>query len=238
MIDQQYIDDVAEQIALQTAVLQQEIVRDLLKLSKDVRFTTIDEFLFAIEQLDIQQIVLSKSKNIMLGYQSAHTQILTDMNMYADMTEETLRALTNFSTSQLSDHLGSMSGIFKKEIVKGAISGSMEKEILQAIQQQAGLSNAQMQTLVRTGLNDYSASVGKVMIDELPANEKLRYIGAIDDRTRDLCLDIWKTGVMTRSQIVRKYGESVLVNRGGYNCRHQWMPVRASNPNKDVRTDA
>ena len=88
MIDQQYIDEVATQIALQTEVLQQEIVRDLLTLSKDVRFKTIDEFLFAVEQLDIQEIVLAKSKNIMLGYQSAHTQILKDMEIFGDITEE------------------------------------------------------------------------------------------------------------------------------------------------------
>ena len=234
MIDQKYIDEVAQQIALQTEVLQQEIVRDLLKLSKDIRFKTIDEFLFAMEQLDIQQIVLAKSKNILVGYQIAHSQILTDMELFADITEETLGALTNFSTSQLYDHLGSMSGIFKKEIVKGAISGATDTTILQAIQQQAGLSNFQMQTLVRTGLNDYSASVGKVMIDQLSANERIRYVGPVDNRTRPLCLKYYEMGSIPRNRI----SGVELQYRGGYNCRHQWMPVKASNKNKDVRTDA
>ena len=45
MADQRYIDNIAETIASQTDALQQEMVRDLLKLSKDTRFKSIDEFL-------------------------------------------------------------------------------------------------------------------------------------------------------------------------------------------------
>ena len=235
MIDQRYIDDVAKQIALMTDTLQQEMVRDLLKLSKSDRFKTIDEFLLAMDQLDIEQLVMLKSQNILQGYNLAHTQILTDMTRYAEITEETLRALTNFSTSSFADHLGSMGGVFKRALIKGAISGVGEQGIFQAIQQQAGLSNKQMQTLVTTGLNDYTRSVGKVMMDSAPENKRHRYVGAIDDRTRDICLEMWSAGAMTQSEIVSRFGASVLVSGGGYNCRHVWTPIDVEDKSKDFR---
>lgn len=238
MAEQNKIDNIAAQIARQTDILQQELVRDLLKLSKADRFQSIDQFLFALDQLDIQELVRIKSKNILQGYTQAHTMILRDMEVVADVTEETLRSLTNFSTSTFSDHLGQMGNIIKKEIVKGAIAGSTEKGIFDAIQQQAGLSNAQMETLVTTGLNDYSRSVSKVMIDQLPDNQEYRYVGAIDDRTRELCLRMWESGNLTKKQIESRFGAEVFISGGGYNCRHQWIPVEAESKSKDFRTDA
>ena len=243
MADQNYIDNVADTIANQVGVLQQEMVRDLLKLSKDRRFKSIDEFLLAIDQLDIEQIVRLKAQNIVNGYTAAHTQILADMTLFGEITEDTLRALTNFSTSSFADSLGKMSGVIKTEIVKGALGEATEQGILQAIQQQAGLSNAQMRTLVTTGLNDYSASVGKIMIDESPDNQKFRYVGAIDDKTRPFCLRVWEAGAMTKKEIKESFPTNdqngdTFINRGGYNCRHQWLPVEASDESKDVRKDA
>ena len=150
----------------------------------------------------------------MQGYTSAHTMVLKDMDIIANITEETLRSLTNFSTSTFSEHLGQMGNIIKKEIVKGAIAGSTEKGIFDAIQQQAGLSGKQMETLVTTGLNDYSRSVSKVMIDQLSDKQQYRYVGAIDDRTRDVCLDMWGSGNLTKEQIESRFGASVFISGG------------------------
>ena len=237
MIDQRQIDNIAETIARQTEALQKEMVRDLYKLSKDTRFKSIDEFLLAIDQLDLDRIVRLKAQNIMQGYTLAHTQILTDMTLFSEITEQTLRALTNFSTSSFADHLGSMGGVFKRELIKGAISGTTETGIFQAIQQQAGLSNRQMRTMVTTGLNDYTRSVGKIMMDSAAKNKRFRYVGAIDNRTRDLCLNIWGAGEMTQSQIINQFGQSVLVEGGGYNCRHVFVPIDVEDKSKDFRRE-
>tara|TARA_R110002020_G_scaffold223840_6_gene433065 strand:- start:2263 stop:2982 length:720 start_codon:yes stop_codon:yes gene_type:complete len=234
--DQNYIDNVAETIAIQVQSLQQEMVRDLLKLSKDKRFKSIDEFLLAIDQLDLEQVVRFKAQNILSGYNAAHTQILSDMTLFADVTEDTLRALTNFSTSSFTDSLGSMAGVFKRELIKGALGGVSEQGIFQAIQQQAGLSNRQMRTLVTTGLTDYSRSVGKIMMDNSPPTTRFRYIGAIDDKTRDLCLELWAAGEMTKQQIIDFKGADVLIRGGGFNCRHEWVEIAIEDKSKDFRS--
>ena len=234
-LNENYIDGIAGTIALQVETLQKEMVRDLLKLSKSTRFKSIDEFLMAMEQLDLEQIVLFKSNKILRGYEAAHAQILTDMTLYADITEETLQTLTNFSTSSFTDSLGDMGGVFKRELVKGALGGVSEQGIFQAIQQQAGLSNRQMRTLVTTGLTDYSRSVGKIMMDNSPPTTRFRYIGAIDDRTRDLCLQIWAAGEMTKTQIINQFGADVLIRGGGFNCRHEWVEIAVEDKSKDFR---
>ena len=235
MANQNYIDNVAETIADQVGVLQEEMVRDLLKLSKDKRFKSIDEFLMAMDQLDLDQIVRIKSERILSNYTAAHTQILSDMTLFADVTEDTLQALTSFSTSSFTDSLGSMGGVFKRELIKGALGGVSEQGIFQAIQQQAGLSNRQMRTLVTTGLTDYSRSVGKIMMDNSPPTTRFRYIGAIDDRTRDLCLELWAAGEMTQAEIEKNHGADVLIRGGGFNCRHEWVEIAVEDKSKDFR---
>lgn len=235
MANQQNIDNIAKLIATKVDLLQAELVRDLLKLSKDKRFQSIDDFLFALEQLNIEEIVLRKAENIITAYASAHTQVLADGKLIGEITENTLRVLTEFSKSSFTDSLGNLGKVLRKEIVKGAIAGSRDTAILKAIQAQAGLSRAGMETLVTTGLNDYSRSVTKVQMDTLPKGQKYRYVGAIDNKTRPICLQMWEAGTLTQEQIKSRFGADKLVEGGGFNCRHQWLPSEAEDPSKDFR---
>lgn len=234
MANQKTIDNISTLIATKVEQMQVELVRDMRKLSKD--FKSIDDFLFAIERLDIEELVRIKAENITNAYISAHSQMLADSKLFGEITENTLQTLTNFSTSTFADSLGTLAKTLKKEIIKGAISGASEKGILQAIQAQAGLSPSGMQTLITTGLNDYSRSVGKVMMDTLPAKDKYIYVGAIDDKTRDICLEMWEAGELTQAQIEGKGWANTLVEGGGFNCRHQWLPVEAETTSKDLRS--
>ena len=235
MAKQENIENIAAFIATKVEQLQVELVRDLMKLAKDKRFQSSEDFLFALERLDIDEIVRIKSENIKNAYLSAHTQVLADTKMIGDITENTLRSLTSFSQSSFTDSLGNLGKILRKEIVKGAIGGSSDKVILEAIQAQAGLSTPQMKTLITTGLNDYSRSVSKVMMESLPKGQKYRYVGAIDGKTRPLCLEMWEAGILTEAQISNRFGGQVLVEGGGFNCRHQWLPAEAEDPSKDMR---
>ena len=235
MADQENIGKISTLIASQVEQLQVELVRDLMKLSKDKRFQSSEDFLFALERLDIEELVRIKASNIATTYASAHTQVLADSKIIGDITENTLRTLTEFSKSSFTDSLGMLGKVLRKEVVKGAIAGSSDTAILQAIQAQAGLSKAGMETLITTGLNDYSRSVTKVQMDSLPKGQKYRYVGAIDGKTRAICLEMWEAGTLTQEQIEGRFGGQVLVEGGGFNCRHQWLPAEAEDPSKDMR---
>ena len=77
-------------------------------------------------------------------------------------------------------------------------------------------------------------------MDTLPSAQKYRYDGPLDDSTRDECVDMINAGELTENQIISQfsgYGD-VLISGGGFNCRHQWMPIQATIKAQDVRTDA
>ena len=60
------------------------------------------------------------------------------------------------------------------------------------------------------------------MMDIAPDNTKYVYIGPVDDRTRDECLSMASAGAITKKEIVSRFGEAVLIDGGGFNCRHKW----------------
>ena len=77
-----------------------------------------------------------------------------------------------------------------------------------------------MQTLVNTTLNSYSRQVTNQMMSIAPKTTKYVYIGPVDDRTRDECLDMASAGALTLEQIISQFGEAPLIDGGGFNCRH------------------
>ena len=241
MPDQDYIDNAAGKIAAQLELVQKEVVIEILgAMQKTQRVGTAVTLVEILNQFNFKEIVRLKAQNVITNYTKAHTQMLTDMKIFGKISEESLRTITNFSTSIFADKLDDMANILKSEIIKGALGAGTEQGILQAIQARSGLSNTQMRTLVTTGLNDYSRSVNKVMMDTLPSAQKYRYDGPLDDSTRDECVDMINAGELTENQIISQfsgYGD-VLISGGGFNCRHQWMPIQATIKAQDVRTDA
>ena len=241
MPNQNSIDQSATKIASQLEQVQKSVVIEILNaVQQTQRAGTAATLIEILDQFDFKEIVKIKAQNILAGYNQAHNQVLADMKVFGEVTEETLRALTNFSTSTFTDKLDDMANVMKSEIIKGVLGAGTETSILQAIQSQSGLSSTQMRTLVTTGLNDYSRSVNKVMMDTLPAKTKYQYVGALDDRTRDECIDMIDGGELTEQEIIDNYSGygDVLISGGGFNCRHQWMPVAASTKPKDARENA
>ena len=73
-----------------------------------------------------------------------------------------------------------------------------------------------------TTLNSYSRTISNSMMEVAPKNTKYVYIGPSDEKTRDICLRQISAGRKTLAQIKSTFGEEVLVEGGGFNCRHKW----------------
>jgi len=181
-----------------------------------------EEFIRLIENLDIKAIVQAKSTNAVGLFTSSHTGMLESIEGFAALSEDTLQALINYNTETLLSQLDNMAQIIKKEVVKGIISGTGIQSVVESVRGQGALSSAQLQTLINTAMNEYSRSVTKVMMDKMPKQTKYVYIGAIDDVTRDDCLDMAAAGALTEAEIINRFGDAVLVDGGGFNCRHKW----------------
>ena len=125
-----------------------------------------------------------------------------------------------------------------KSIERKQAAGLTRAEIIANITD-AALSSAQVQTLVTTSLNNYSRAVTSAIMEDEPNDTLYQYIGPIDGRTRDICLEMGSSPLLTQDEIVKNFGADVLVYGGGYNCRHKWqstskigVPKSMFNPKK------
>jgi hypothetical protein len=140
------------------------------------------------------------------------------------MTEQEIQILIEMDADVWDAYLPYLSAHIKQQITLGSFTGLSEAQILENITS-AVLSEAQVQTLITTTLNNYSRSINLLMMEEASANTLFRYVGPIDNKTRDICLKQGAEGHLTFKEIVNTYGRSVLQYGGGYNCRHSWEEV-------------
>ena len=152
------------------------------------------------------------------------------------MTEEQLQALIFYDINVWETYLPYLAAQIKQEVAFGVFAGLSEEDILANILSKT-LTGNQLETIVATAMANYSRSVTYGIMQQEPADTLYAYIGPIDDRTRDVCLEMWGAGELTRDQVKSRFGSSVFVSAGGYNCRHRWVPTAATTKSKDVRTD-
>ena len=140
------------------------------------------------------------------------------------MTEEELQLLMKMNIDVLEAYYPYLATQIQQQVALGYISGLSESQVLKNITD-ATLSDHQIRTLVDTTLFNYSRTVTYMQMQEEPKDTLYQYIGPIDGRTRDICLQMGSAGTITKSEIEKTFGSSVLVYGGGYNCRHKWQSV-------------
>ena len=220
MADQNQIDRASEQIADLVDRARAELVGSLYALGKDIK----DPVLFseALLDIDIEGTLKSKLKKATSVYANAHRGVLESTIGFAEINP---KALSTFATlnEQLFDDsvIRTISGHIRTQVSKGLQVGLTAQQITEGVIN-SSISNAQIQTLVNTTLNTYSRQVTNQMMENAPATTKYVYVGPVDDRTRDECLDMAAEGEITESEILTKFGEAVLADGGGFNCRHKW----------------
>ena len=141
------------------------------------------------------------------------------------MTEEELQALMALNLNVLQQYIPYLTAVTQLQIAQGIYIGLTAEEIIAQIES-AALSNAQMQTLITTALNNYSRTVTNQMMQDADKDTKYIYIGALDGRTRDKCIYYMAesgTDGITYDQILGLTdGAYSLQYGGGFNCRHKW----------------
>ena len=224
MSDQQFIDDNAEKIAELILRVQEKTISELyaLKGSKSA-----EQFVRFIQRLDVQEVILAKARNAVTIFEASHAGMLQSIEGFADLSEDTLKALVNYNKNSLLSQLGNMAQVVKREVINGIIAGSPTQFVLDKVRGQGALSRGQLLTLISTSMNEYSRNVTKLMIDKMPDDTKYVYIGALDGKTRPECLEMMAAGEQTKAQIEtfnNKFPNinNVFVSGGGYNCRHKW----------------
>ena len=65
------------------------------------------------------------------------------------------------------------------------------------------------------------------MASDDPDNARYIYQGPVDDRTRDICIDMMSAGALTRDEVDSEF-PGAFGDGGGFNCRHRWARETSS----------
>ena len=162
-----------------------------------------------------------------------HVKALKDIKQFADISPSTLQALTMANKNVFMEKLSQdISTAIQGNLVNGVLGGLDKSAMIRSIE--AELRPDQIDTLVTTAINNYTASVNAIMADQMPDNTSYVYVGPTDKKTRDVCLQIMSAGPMTQKEIEKRFPGAFL-GRGGYNCRHQWNVYSTSNVMHDPK---
>lgn len=202
---------------------------------------TKDQILSIISQRDFKKVILA-DKEFKKSYNelnTLYTKALKNMDKLADISPDTLIALTRLNQSTFFDKMAvDIATSLKGNITSGVLGGLSKSDIIRGIE--GDLRPDQIDTLVTTALSTYSASVTSLMADQLPKNASYVYSGPVDEKTRPICLQFMSSGKMTREEI-ESVAPNAFIERGGFNCRHQWRlytkDVQMFNP-KGARKEA
>ena len=134
--------------------------------------------------------------------------------------EQTLESFLSGNISVLDEIIGTDASELKNILNSATISGMQTSEILNQVSVASSASG--QRAILNTRLNTYSRVATNTMMKDAPADTKYVYVGPIDDRTRDECLEYASAGPLTEAQIIESGWSASLVDGGGINCRHKW----------------
>ena len=219
MANQKNIDKASEQIADIIDKGTSALLADLYQIK---RAMTLGEFIQIVSQLDIASALKAKLKKATSVYANAHKKVLESTVGFAKVESNILTGLATLN-SQLFDNsiIRVISGHIRTQIVKGVQAGLPLAQIAESVSG-SSLSNAQMRTLINTALNSYSRQVTNQMMKEASDKSKYVYIGPIDEKTREECIEYASAGALTLDEIEANGWSETLVDGGGFNCRHKW----------------
>ena len=209
--------------------VQTELVSQIFDLRN--QGLTRSEIVLVLQTLDMEDLIMdrlglsSDLDNLMLEYQA----VLGSMEMTGAVTDEVLTALLRMDNNTFMKQIGLMGDQVRNEAARGIIAGASEADIAQSILKGAGgvLRPDQAETLANTALNTFERNVTVEMASNDPKDTRYIYQGPVDDRTRDICIDMMSAGALTRDEVDSDF-PGAFSDGGGFNCRHRWARETSS----------
>ena len=140
---------------------------------------------------------------------------------------DALRELKNFEMTYLTNGVRQYSDQLKTAMLRVIITGESNIQIMNNINTTFGvgtyISSSETSFLINDAFSRFSNASRAKAYEEFP-EVKFKYIGTNDDKTRDVCKRALQEEPLTRKEI-DALGYVDFTNRGGYNCRHDWVRV-------------
>ena len=140
---------------------------------------------------------------------------------------DALRELKNFEMTYLTNGVRQYSDQLKTAMLRGIITGESNIQIMNNINSTFGvgtyISSSETSFLINDAFSRFSNTTRAKAFEEFP-EVKFQYIGTSDNKTREVCQRALQEPPLTREEI-DALGYVDFANRGGYNCRHDWVRV-------------
>ena len=140
---------------------------------------------------------------------------------------EALKELKNFEMTYLTNGVRQYSDQLKTAMLRGIITGESNIQIMNNINSTFGvgtfISSSETSFLINDAFSRFSSTSRAKAFEEFP-KIKFQYIGTSDNKTREVCQRALKLPPLTRKEI-DALGYVSFTDRGGYNCRHDWVRV-------------
>jgi hypothetical protein len=222
------VDTFSSQIGkLETALFTDlgKIAQRLDKLSDTELITMIRELNFFQELLD--RGYTDAVNGLMDAYEGQLSSIVQEaskrgIRTVKGATIQQLELLQELDTRTLLGNANAFANTLTEGLFSGIIAGESPSSIVARLAETVNLETHQLNVAVHDGFRKFD-DIARHKVFE---GEDIRwtYVGPIDDRTRDICMDT------VSNEPDKGYTEAEVLasntpfgDRGGFNCRHSWM---------------
>ena len=207
------IDKIAELIEQKTGQAVEEIARSLMELTQD---KTPEEALELLSGINLKYAMETKLAVAFASIDAGAILILKNMSFAAPLSEDALRTLLEMAKKKLRVELTEkLTDNMMQSIIDGISTGSSIENVMEAI----GEVTPSVSTLVTTTYNQFSNTITNMMIEKLPDNTMMVYIGPHDDITRQDCIEKINFSTATKKKVRGRFKN---FNNELWNCRHKW----------------
>ena len=143
--------------------------------------------------------------------------------------------LIAFEMDYLADSVKVYAKALKNAMLRGIATGQSDRVIIESMKIQfgagKGITGREAQSLLGDAFSRFSNSTQAKAFQEFP-EQKFIYVGPNDAVTRDACQRVL-SGSMSNDGFTAKEINALangsdffgISDRGGYNCRHDWVPI-------------
>ena len=158
------------------------------------------------------------------SYMNATTSLLDDLPFFGSIQEEQLLALRNIQQSNILGVTSQVGESLRMSISQGVSNNLNRGQIEDLMRRNLGRDLPKIDTIITSSMGVYQQSVIGAMAQDLPGNTLWRYDGPRDNKNRPLCREYLSKQPLTQEQIT-SIDANGYYDRGGYNCRHLWLPM-------------
>ena len=229
------IDDAISSYLKSLGIAEDEFIQDVKQMEEDG--LTGEEILAALAALNvatyfIEDLGMSAAINTQMGFTET---LLDDLPFFGSVTERQLVALQNVQRSSVLKYTEHLGELVRQEVITGTQLGLSADDIKDRLVRSINVNR--VDNVIETAMTNYQQQVIFAMAEELPQDQRYTYSGPLDNKTRPLCREIIAAQPLTRQQIESIFPGS-FVDRGGYNCRHLWLPLSSKSEYTEDRARA